>query len=438
MKIDELKKSSLLKRLLSGAFWSLFGSVLSRVLFLLAGIAVAHILGKEKYGELGIIRSTTNMFILIATMGLGVTTTKYISEFRRSNPDKAGCVYFTTSMFSYALAVLISIIVFFFAPYLASESLNAPQLTNEIRCGIILLFFCTLDATQIGALTGLEEFKSLSLNTLVYGFFDFSFLIIGAYFGGVSGAIMGLGISYMVYWMLNKKLVKRKFSLIGISSQKIQRGALDLSIIWKFSFPAAMSSMLVIPVFWYVKSLLVKINGFNEMASFDVADQWRIFILFIPGALSKIVLPILSNITSEGSFLQYKRILISNIIFNIMISLSLALLVATLGKYILQFYGEDFNDTTTLILLSISAIFTSIATVVGQAIASKARMWAGFVFNIIWASLLVVLSHYFLSKDMGSVGISLSFLLSYVVHAVLQLLFLILILKREKQFFFKE
>lgn len=431
IKLNELKRSSIARRIANGAFWSLFGSVLSRALFLVAGITIAHILSKEEYGEFGIIRSTTNMFIILATMGLGITTSKYISEFRGSNPSKAGSVYYTTTLFSIVLALIISAVVFVSAPYIASESFNAPHLVTEIRCGIILLFFCTINAPQVGALLGLEEFKLLSFNTLVYGVFDFFFIVIGAYYWGVEGAICGLGLSYFVFWLINMRQSRKRMNVLGMSCLRNRLSREDFSFLWKFSFPAALSSMLVLPVFWYVKTLLVKANGFVEMASFDVADQWRIFILFIPDALSKIVLPILSNVNNEGNRLQYKRVLLANIILNMSVTLFLVLFVFFLGEHILHLYGTNFNDTTTLFFLSISTLFASIATVVGQAIASKSKMWHSFVFNLIWAIMLVLFSNQFISQNMGAIGLSLSFLLSYVFHAVFQSIYLYSIIRKE-------
>ncbi len=47
-------------------------------------------LGKEEFGKLGIVQSTVGMFQVFAGFGLGLTATKYVAEFRDSDPAKTG------------------------------------------------------------------------------------------------------------------------------------------------------------------------------------------------------------------------------------------------------------------------------------------------------------------------------------------------------------
>ena len=83
---DRILLSDIGSRMAHGAFWTFCGTVLGKFFVLIAGIVVANILGKEQYGELGLVRSTINMFVIFGAAGLGLTATKYIAEFR--NTDK--------------------------------------------------------------------------------------------------------------------------------------------------------------------------------------------------------------------------------------------------------------------------------------------------------------------------------------------------------------
>ena len=47
-------------------FWTFAGTVISRGLMFVATVAVARILGKTAYGELGMIQSTVGMFSVFA------------------------------------------------------------------------------------------------------------------------------------------------------------------------------------------------------------------------------------------------------------------------------------------------------------------------------------------------------------------------------------
>jgi len=76
-------------RFVVGAFWSVAGALISRGFLLAASVVCAWFLGKEGFGALGMIQSTTGMLGVLAGLGLGITATKYVSELRRLDPLRA-------------------------------------------------------------------------------------------------------------------------------------------------------------------------------------------------------------------------------------------------------------------------------------------------------------------------------------------------------------
>ena len=316
-----------------------------------------------------------------------------------------------------------------FAPYLAEKSLNAPYLITEIRFGAILLFFTIIDAVQTGTLAGFEDFKSIAINTFISNVGEVILMLIGAYYYNVIGAVVGFGLGYVILFFLNvdsiKKNIQRDRLQINMKSVSIQ----DLGILYRFSIPATLSSLMVAPAFWFVRSLLVRQGGFSEMGLYEVADQWKIIILFIPSAISQIVLPILSNIVGKKDSNSFWNVLKYNIYLNIVVSFVLVMFVVLASNYILKFYGTEFSDNRPIIILAFSTIFTSISCVVGLAISSKAKMWIGFFFNAFWACMLIIFSYIFLYNDLGAVGLSLAVLCSYMVHALLQFMYLYFIVR---------
>lgn len=419
-----IKKSDIGKRIVSGAFWSFTGTALAKFFVLLAGIIVARILGKEEYGELGIIRSTVYMFVVFGTVGLGLTATKYISEFRDTLKERVGSIILISVLFTTIAGICVTCLVVLMAPYLAEKTLNAPHLVNEIRWGGILLFWAIINSVQNGILSGFERFRSIAINTLLSGIGEFIFVVLGAYYYGVIGAISGSGCGFFVLSCLNLYSIRKVLlqNSICISFKCISLS--DLKLLYKFSLPAAFSSLMVAPVFWYIRALLVRHEGFGAMGIYEVADQWKIIILFVPSAISQIVLPILSNMLGNNDKLSYWRVLRYNIYINVSIAFFLALIVALCSHWILRLYGNTFVDVCPIIILAFSTIFTSFSNVVGLAISSRAKMWTGFAFNALWACVLIGLSYCFLNVGLGATGLSLAVLLSYMLHAVIQFLYL--------------
>src|SRR5690349_3358073 len=88
--LERIRSSPLLSRLATGTAWSVGGTLVSRVFSLIATIVIARLLGKEDYGAYGIVQSTFGMFGLFAGLGIGSTAAKYVAEFKRKDPARAG------------------------------------------------------------------------------------------------------------------------------------------------------------------------------------------------------------------------------------------------------------------------------------------------------------------------------------------------------------
>ncbi|RKU63132.1 MULTISPECIES: oligosaccharide flippase family protein [Parabacteroides] len=426
--ITKIYKSDLGNRFLNGAFWSLLGAISGRGFVLLSFIFVARILGQHTYGELGIIRSTINMFTVFAGMGIGATASKFISQYRNNEPNRIIDIYSLSNTISIIIGFIGAFSLIVFSPYIADKSLEAPYLTFEIQLGAIVLLFTTINGAQSGALSGFEDFKSIALNTFISGTIQSLLLVLLSYYYGISGCIIALGfgcifLSLFNHFSLKKQLTKyntkhkQTYLLMRISKDMIK-------ILWSFSLPTVLSSILVIPVLWWARTFLISKSSFSEMAIFDIADQWSIMVLFIPSTLTQITLPLLSNTLSGNKHIQYIKLVKANIILNIAISFVISAFVILLRKYILELYGKEFIDTTPLIFMMISSIMISGCNVVGQVIASRGKMWHAFFFNAIWSIWIILFTLLFVNQNLGASGLAIAITISYFLHFIAQIIYL--------------
>ena len=412
------------RRMVVGTFWSFTGTALAKFLVLVAGILCARLLGKQGYGEFGMVRSTISLFVTIGFAGLGLTATKYISEYRKTAKERIGSIVYLTNGFALFMGILITTIILLISPYLACDILDAPHLIDDLRVGALLLFVTVINGAQVGVLSGFENFKAIALNTLWGSIAECSFMLLGAWFYGVFGAILGYGVGFAVLYTFNRISINRLLDIEGISVSRRNFNKTDLSLLYKFSLPAALSSMMVVPTYWIVRSMLVRHNGFEELAVYEAADHWKIIILFIPSAISQVVLPILSSSIGEGKD-KFWKILKMNIYLNAGVALVFSLLISVFSPYIMGMYGNGFSDCTPLILLAFSTIFNAISTVVGLSISSRAKMWTGATFNFLWTLMVIGFSYWCISINLGAVGVALSILVAYVIHSVIQILYTI-------------
>lgn len=423
---NKKNKSDIASRMAKSVFWSMAGALISRGLMLIASIIVARILGKEVYGEFGIIRSTVNMFFVFAGFGLGMTATKYVAEYRVSDPDRAGQIIVISELFAIVTGLLVAVAVVALAPLLAEKSLNAPHLTGVLRIGALILFINALNGAQTGALAGFEAFKTIAKVNTGVGLTSFPLLTLGTWFGGLKGAVWALAANMAINWLLNNIALRKELTKFNVSFT-FSKSFKELPILWKFSLPATLSSIMVSPVLWVCDAMLVnQPDGFSQMAIFSAANQWKIAILFIPGMICQIVLPMLSNLKNPNQNDDYIKILKYNIYINAGVSLIMASIVSLFSKFIMNSYGLGFNTGKwVLLILAFSSVLISINSVIGQAIASKNLMWYGLLFNGLWAVVLFIVSLFFLRLGMGAIGLALANLIAYMLHTLWQFAFLL-------------
>jgi len=152
------------------------------------------------------------------------------------------------------------------------------------------------------------------------------------------------------------------------------------------------------------------------MGLFSAAVQWKLAILLVPGTLSTVALPILSSLSGNSDRAEYRRALKYNLLLNGGIALALAIPIALLSPLIMRAYGKDFQSGgSVLVALALAAVLASVNSVVGQALASKGRMWLAAFCNLLWAVALLVTAYWAMSIAWGAVGLALAEVAAYLL-----------------------
>lgn len=414
-------RSELSRRFFNGISWSLVGSIGGKMLQLIAFMIVARIVGKEDYGKIGIVRSTIMMFMIFSTFGLSGTATRYISMFRNIYPGKAISIYRFVTRGTLLLGVIVTSLIILFSQTIATTSMQDASLQYTLQIGAVSLLFLSLTATQNGILNGFEDFKSIGIGSVFNGVIQFILTLTGTLLWGIDGAIAGITLSAFLYWIQLRFAVKPNMRKLYDDSKNSVDHAGLFSIFIKFSLPSLLASITVIPVIWWTKTKLIEYSGYEEMAVFDVAEQWYYTLLFVPNALSGILLPLLTNTAVEGTDNQYKKLVKVNLYLNVVIAIILAAGTGIMAPAINKLYGKDFTNYMPMIIMLVTAVFCAANNVLGQVIASKGRMWTGFALNSLWDVWLILFTYIFVVRlNIGALGLSYAMLISYILHSVTQ------------------
>jgi O-antigen/teichoic acid export membrane protein len=377
-------------RLIQGTFWSLLGAVLSRSLTLLSYVIIGRILGSDGFGEMGIIQSTVAMFQVFAVLGLGLTMTKYVAEFRTKDPEKVGRIIGLAQLLTLGSGALISILFYTLAPWLAKITLVAPHLEWLLKVGALMLMLGALTSTQNGILAGFEAFRAIAWINLITGILSIPILIAGTYWKGLEGAIWGLVATLGVNWLMNFMKLRVEIKRAG-TQVRIKGCEKEWSMLWKFSLPAALSSIVITPAYWMGNAILVnQQTGYAALGIFTAADKWRQLLIFVPTSLSSFFLSSLSNlygVENEKYFKKYQRI---SFLVNTLTVFPASLVLIILSTLAMSAYGSDYQlGWLTLIILSVSANFVVLNNYFAQILVSTGLIWWRFLFDIILAGLYI-------------------------------------------------
>lgn len=209
-------------RLFKDSFWAVFGNGLGYVLLLASGMIVANFLGKDTYGEYGVVKTTMVYMASFAALGLGFTSTKYVAQYISEDKSQVNSIIRSTIIIAFVSSSTMAIALMLVAGGL-SEFLGEPQLAGPFRYLALIIVLKALSTAGIGILSGFGSFKDIGKCNVVSGLVMLVAAVPLTYLGGLNGALLSLTVSQMilmlqVYYYIhreknichNKNLVKRQ------------------------------------------------------------------------------------------------------------------------------------------------------------------------------------------------------------------------------------
>jgi O-antigen/teichoic acid export membrane protein len=407
--------------------------LISQALTLAASVIAARLLGKVQFGELGMIYSTLGMFGVLAGFGLGLTATKHIAEFRSSDPERAGRILGLSSVVAWVSSLSTALLIVSLAPWLSRTALSAPHLARTLRIGAILLLFNAVNGAQTGALSGFEAFREIAGLNLVRGAITFPLVVGGVMLANLNGAVAGFSIAAAAGCAVTAVAIRRKAAAnsIRITYRRLRS---ELPVLWRFAIPAAFASSLVGPVMWCSSTFLIASrNGYAEMGVFSAANQWRNAVLFLPGLIGQVMLPVLSDLWGQSRYRDARKLLFSAIPLCLLAAGPILLPMFLLHRQIMSMYGSSFASRGAVLLMTGSAAaLIAVQSPVATLVAAASRMWVGAAMNAAWALVLLGSSWSFLRANWGADGLAAAYLVAYAAHSIWTFGFAAVILNEQR------
>ena len=407
--------SSIAQRLARGSIWSLFGSGTSRILVLVAMILVARMLGQVSFGEFGLIQATLGVFGIMAGVGLGSAATRFVAQYVKLDPDRAGRVVALVNGSSVVTVLVATGLLIAFSGQLVERVLEAPHLQNALIWGALLMGTSAFRGIQNGTLAGLERFDLIAKLNILDGILALPALFLFTKHMGVEGALLGLALSAAVVWVAGRFLLMTELHARGVNV--CYRGAWsDWRILTGYSLPSFLAHSVATPALWLAMTQLARTeNGFAQLGLYNAAYQWHGPLVFLPMILMSVSIPVLVQEWEAGEQARFRRIFLSITAFALIITLTAAVVLSLVSPWIMALYGPDFHDGwPILILLLIAAALHAVAKIASGALFGMNKAWWALLANLAWGVSLLV-GTWLLLEDFGALGLAIACLVAFAL-----------------------
>ncbi len=396
-------------RLARGAFWSLMGTALSKVLSTVSWVIVGRMLGKTGFGEVGMIQNTVGIFGAAAGFGMGMAATKYVAEYRSTDPDRAGRFLALASAATWITSGVLSLVLLAMSGWLARETLAAPHLAPLLQVSTLLLLFSGVTGAQTGALSGFEAFKVIARVNIFVGLLSFPCLVLGAWWGGVGGALWGLIASTVIGAVWNWTALRTEARRVGV--QVRYRGCWsEARVFWDFNLPGMLNTIFTALVVWAVGAILVRhADGFGGLGIYNAVQRIRLIPENIAAMLLAPMLPILSDSFARRDMAVYGKTLLFAYVVSCVVIIPLAMLQISAPWLTLLPYGSQFQGGDPQVVIWIMAWTISYALTwpMGSILISMGRIWFALAVGVLSSVINLGLSAW-LIPIMGASGMALA------------------------------
>jgi O-antigen/teichoic acid export membrane protein len=413
--IDSLETSrNLASRFRTGVFWNLVAAILAQGTNFLSTIIIARLLGRELFGQYGLIQNTLLTLAGMAQIATGITATKYVAELRERDRLRAGRILALCSAVTFATGIVACGIILSTSHLIAVHMLHSPTLAVELRMTAVVALFTVINGYQTGALAGLERYKVLAFGNGLKGALQLTliFLLTQAY--GLTGALLALVGTSIARWAIFEILIRRAAAREGIYIQyrNLQQ---EISVLHGFAFPAALAGLMSPAAIWGADVLIVRQTGnYSQLALFNAAFNLKSVIMFLPLLLNNVGMSLLNNQFGTGNARGYRRIFWSNIALTGTAAALGALAIAAFGRQLLHFYGKDFDGArTVLLVLAGSSVLEAIGIGAYQVVQAREKMWLSLVAIAFPRDALLVILTWKLGASHGAFGLACAWSLGW-------------------------
>jgi O-antigen/teichoic acid export membrane protein len=383
--------NSLRARLGGGMAWVVTGSMCRMGSNFVAGVLSARIFGVMDFGKFGVVQSTVLVVVSLALLGMDLSTTKYVSSLRTKDVERTGRVIGFSLAGTSILAVFVGVMMFHYSLSISNILLPGKEMSLEMKLASGWVVFEMMNLIQIKILMGVESFRRSAFYFFWQSLLSLPAIVLGAYYGGLIGAILGVTIAAALGMVIGHILVVQECKRHNIKIS--YREMLKEKSIMRMSLMVWLSTCVVQGTTWFSGILLARQpSGLSDFGLFNAASRFTHVLTFLSSMVYQVMVPVLANLEAEGNRRGFMRGLLGMGGVSVGITFTGAILFIGISPHLMQWYGEEFlKGSAVLKVLALGSVANAVWMVTAAGLWALEKSKEMLALDILRASLLIVL-----------------------------------------------
>ena len=346
-----------------GSLQLFLGKMLSTVILAVGSIILTILIAPGDYGLYIVALIPATTALLFQDLGVGMAITRFSAQYRSSNQEgKLRSTIIAGLTFEAASGLLLSLIMFSLASFVASSVFNKPDSTLLIALASITILSTSIMVASQSIFVGFEKMAFSSYTMIFQAIVQCSispllvFLgygALGAVIGYTAASVVGGSIAIsIVYFRIFRKLNRENAIKSGISQ--------TLKPMLSYGVPLAIATLLggIMTQFY---SFMIASYADNAMiGNYGIATNFAILLTFFTIPISTVLFPAFSKLNVREDHPLLKTVFSSSVKYTALLLVPATLAIMVLSKQLIgTIYGEKWLYASFfLTLYAANSLFT--------------------------------------------------------------------------------
>ena len=251
---------------------------------LVGTIFIARLLGPDQYGLYTIVLTAPSLIVTFRDWGINSAMIKFTAQYRAEERiAEIRSIFLTGVLFEIILGLLLSLLSFAFAGFLATSLYNRPSIAPLIEIASFSILAGAIITVATAAFTGFEKMELNSIMLVFQSIFKTVLIIVLVLLGlGASGATAGFIISSFIGGLIGIALVWKLYVSLPKSSGYALQIKAYLTTMLTYALPLSFATILssLLPHF-YSFLLPIHYSTDNSMiGNYGIANNFVVLISF--------------------------------------------------------------------------------------------------------------------------------------------------------------